>query len=590
MIKSFIRRIPLNGTAGDWKPIHPNHIIGLEALTIAWRLDVGSNTINRAVTGDITVTGKAYQFIKDTPNTDTIEMRLYDTRFNRDYPIFTAQPNTRSFCYDGTCKMTINIVENRPEKTCFDNTVIWDNHQNWFDNSGTKQHTRIGYCNHPNINFIAGLVYIMTLILAVLCFGLSLMLSALGISGLSDFLSGLINKSKGCDKAHPSPFVRDYIKNVCDKCNIGVGQFAPIFFNSTSIYYDTVVFYAPIKEGFDKSDTAINRYFIKDNVYNKTLTQFLDELATHFNCKWRVMGGELYFIPKREQYNSTPIFNFHSTDAHILTTPICGTWASEDSPAYFDGIYTQDAIDARGNTAMSLYNDVVEWNAPPSQSQRGALKVISPFASARFRQDGVTNDPISRLENNTLLSTIVSILEFATPLDVLFYPNDLVLSNDQTSKAKLLVWNNNSGIDSGTAIKMPLIAGSALLNYLQMDKQAISQTDTNYSMWLYNAPYITDDLINSGNYGGTAIKNMYDLYKDENPRSELGKTIRNITYDIQICLNEYNAQRLGIFEGQEIAIGYTIQVATENGNPILAEITAININLATNSILITAQR
>lgn len=52
----------------------------------------------------------------------------------------------------------------------------------------------------------------MTLILAVLCFGLSLMLSALGISGLSDFLSGLINKSKGCDKAHPSPFVRDYIK------------------------------------------------------------------------------------------------------------------------------------------------------------------------------------------------------------------------------------------------------------------------------------------------------------------------------------------------------------------------------------------
>ncbi len=217
------------------------------------------------------------------------------------------------------------------------------------------------------------------------------------------------------------------------------------------------------------------------------------------------------------------------------------------------------------------------------------MKVISPFASARFRQDGVTNDPISRLENNTLLSTIVSILEFATPLDVLFYPNDLVLSDDQTSKAKLLVWNNNSGIDSGTAIKMPLIAGSALLNYLQMDKQAISQTDT-YSMWLYNAPYITDDLINSGNYGGTAIKNMYDLYKDENPRSELGKTIRNITYDIQICLNEYNAQRLGIFEGQEIAIGYTIQVATENGNPILAEITAININLATNSILITAQR
>ncbi len=590
-----IRIVDMSGTGGLWQPIPYNEIQGLDSLSIDWRLNESGN-ISRAVSADLRLLGGTATRILSLAQTQSIELRIYDTEFNRHYPTFLVQPQMQSGCLSDPCYITVTPIEKEPTKTCFDSTVIWDNHQGWFDRSGTLKHPRFLYCNYPNIGWLTGFLYVSVLTLSVIASAINLLLTAIGITGLSDFLVGLINDVKGCSLVHPSPLVRTYIKNVCDKCGIEVdaGSFW-LFFSQGSPYYNTAVFYAPIREGYDRDTTANSTYYIHENVYNKSLTEFLNELAAHYNGKWRVFGNKLYFKNKNEPFNSDPLYNFGSYDAHRLVSDICWTWNSKPRPAYFDGIHEQDGIDLRGNTALGLYNYIIDWNSPESATQSGALSPQSPFAATRFRNDGIGNDPISRLEQNGVLSGVVSVISFLTfgNFNPEVAPHAIVLSDNQTSKAKLVVWNEASGLDSAEAVYTGIIVGSPLYDYLRNEKGVLGQDDTNYSMYYYNWPNIVDAAINNGTYGGVPMENIWDFWKNENPRSDYGQTRKDRAYTITICLSEYDLDRLGLFADMDAALFSTIIVGYElagPSTPIYAEIDSISVNLATNEIVITASR
>jgi len=338
-IRAFMRLWPMIGTTtATFKPIPPNEIEGLDSISITYGYNEIGNVAN-TVTSDLVIKGTTAQTILAAADTDLIEISLYDTVLKVYYPTFTAQAETRTVCIGSGCTVKLTAVTKKEVKTCFDDTVIWDNFQSWFDTTGTKKHTRIGYCNAPNVNAFAGILYVLSLLLAVIFSVFSFILSIIGITGVSNFLSSIINSVKGCELAHPSPFVRDYIKNVCDKCGVIVDAASfPLFSNTNSIYYNTVVFYAPTTEGFAKTDTNFNKYYIENNVYNKTLTEFLNELATHFNGKWQEIDNTLTFIEKNSFYAADPIYRFLDVDKALLIDDICYAWNGQTKPFRSQGL------------------------------------------------------------------------------------------------------------------------------------------------------------------------------------------------------------------------------------------------------------
>ena len=66
------------------------------------------------------------------------------------------------------------------------------------------------------------------------------------------------------------------------------------------------------------------------------------------------------------------------------TEGVCFSWSEEDLKAFGDFQYSKDYVDQVGIDIIDRYNDVVEWNNPVSQEQRGGLRINLPFAPADF--------------------------------------------------------------------------------------------------------------------------------------------------------------------------------------------------------------
>lgn len=424
------------------------------------------------VSQEYTLTGAAYQIVKaeliDDPNgkNKSIPVLLYeDSCCESDVLLFQGiiRGDTVDWCYED-CSCGVTFIEQTDETLaigCIKSTLVYDN---W---NGFQQqvHPRITYCNElrpdtlQNFIFAAGVILniilaLLTLVVYVLSIVVTVInaianaLEAIGINvgGISDFdgqdfiqawqewVEKMNEGIVSCGRQHPSPLVRNYIRNVCDKC--GIGFSSTILNNPQSDYYNTVYFSAPVRKGTKNQSTL----WLDENKPIQTLETFLKQLEPVFNADYKLINGSLHFERKDFFWTGDPFVSYESLrDANRISGKLCLSWRDEQRPAFAKFNYILDAMDGAGNDALGRYNNIIEWNQPYSELQAGYKDVLIQFGACRFRTDGVDFDELSSLSNIPFGQIAQVVNNNATAL---------LLNQGVAFQPKLIIWDGQDIMDA----------------------------------------------------------------------------------------------------------------------------------------------
>ncbi len=419
--------IELNGA------VITGRIEGVEELKITMRRKDDDNRAVTSYSSELTFYDDGWDLISaeliEDPNgfTNQVEVKIYDDCCRS--KVFTGfiRGDAIDWCEPG-CSVTCNVIEDDEALTCVKSTVIWDNHNNFL----TKQHPSMRYCLELRPNFIQyivialsfvlitlmyaimipliaiifvifGIIYVICLVIVGICFligcdppdcneGFTNPINVINdILEVFDFITDTI---VGCGRFHPSPLLRDYITNVCDKCNLTFQS--SIINNASSIYYNTVLFNAEVEKG--RKNDSTDYTLIDGNKPLLTLEQLLDEfLNMEFNAEWRIVNGVLIF-ERKDFFAGLSVWVSAATlldQGRLIDGHICYTWQDKQRPSFLRAEYQPDAQEYIGNEAKPRTDQLVEWNSPYSPMQSGELNKQFPFGAARFRDDGIEKDVYS---------------------------------------------------------------------------------------------------------------------------------------------------------------------------------------------------
>tara|TARA_R100001244_G_scaffold42747_1_gene38540 strand:+ start:1133 stop:2890 length:1758 start_codon:yes stop_codon:yes gene_type:complete len=434
------------------------------------------NAIGKSFSSELTFYDDGYQILKNALIDDPegfiqfVNVDIYDDCCNEKVYSGIIRGDGIDWC-EPVCSITASIVESDPDIDCIKSTVLADDHNGFFS---SQQHPAIRYCLELRPNFVQALLILLASALQTLIFSIMIALIFVVIiifgiiyvfcniiagicsiplipcnppncnSGftnpinvineITDIFDSIANWMLGCGRFHPSPYVRDYIKNVCDKCGL---QFQSSILNDpASLYYKTVLFSAPIHKGRKPASTDFD--LIAGNEPLLTLSDFLTNyLSRVYNGDWHVANGILtferkdYFFQTIEWLDSVTLM----AEDKIIDNEICFNWKDDERPAFGKFTYALDSQDYIGNEGKTRYEDIVEWNNPVSEMQSGEKLISLPFGMARFRNDGVETD-IYTMFNKTFFNLIWG-GAFST------YNRALLLNQHTAFQMKLLLLSDN---------------------------------------------------------------------------------------------------------------------------------------------------
>ena len=523
--------------------------------------------ITKSISQEFTFTGAAYDQIAAvliTPangSQNFLPVKIFeDSCCSTDVLLFEGiiDSTSVSWCYE-ECEVTVQFVEHTDETKAMDcvrSTLVDDN---W---NGFKEasHPRIVYCNEIRPEFLAHVVLVLgmqaTIILAILTPIVAVVsaiveainqvidtvnnLAGTNIAGVGGFdndestslfnewnqlMSEISERLIGCGRKHPSPLVRSYILNVCDKCGL---QFSSTIYNNTSSdYYNAVYLSAPIEKGTrNENDT-----YIDENHPIKTLDLFLDDLKLVHNALWKIKNGILYF-ERHDYFNNGNIWLNFETENSLgnIQGKLCMEWRTETKPSYINLEYSMDSVDATGTEAMNVYNNIVEWNQPVSELQSGHRDVLLPFGTPRFRDDGIDQDILGNYSWFTIAG-----FGFGDEIDA--HQGVLILEKGIAFQPKLLIWD---GVD----INFARIKTYTLYNQLIDPPPLMEFVNKNY-----NAPYM---FYSNNAAANTAYPSNYEdgslysrFYALDNPKiyTDSGKSFTfTVRYNCQTLQNAVTAE------------------------------------------------
>jgi len=452
-----------------------NILIPNTEYTNSATIDVTDNTESaektRVVSTEYKLTGMAYEIIRDNlievegGNQLFLPVRIFeDECCDEDILLFEGivRGDTVDWCY-GECSCTVQFVEHTEETQlldCVKSTLIFDNHNGFQE----QQHPRMVYCVELRPSFMQDVILIFGVlfnivfilltpviaIISVLVSVINVIIDVLNtIPGVSinniDFdgdnntntlqeynnLVGSINELiVGCGRKHPSPLVRDYITNVCDKC--GLSFQSSILNDSSSEYYNSVYFFAPVEKGTRDEDVL----WIDQNKPILTLEGLLEQLKPVFSADWEIQGTTLVF-EREDFFHTGDIFvNYETLLANAqVNEKLCLSWRDEEKPAYARFDYTEDPVDWVGNEAKARYSDIVEWNNPFSEIQKGVSEHRFSFGMPRFRDDGIDRD---------VLADYDGWLAFGIGQTIIEHERVLIMNNGTCFQPKLLIWDGDT--------------------------------------------------------------------------------------------------------------------------------------------------
>lgn len=473
-------------------------------------------------TGDLTFTGADYTYIYNklvlAPNAinDSITLTFVDDCCNNTQYLFLIKPESLKWC-DNSCEITANAVEYTPDSkayNCFESTLIWDD----WNGFKSASHPRMKYCLEyrpsilqdfaliigvatlsmigafiPVLATIATIVGTINTIINVLNTLPGVNLSTIGgLGGTGSVLQWMFNTYNsfgsivaGCGYEHPSPLVRDYINNVCNKCGIA---FSSSILNETNPsmpnneYYNLVYFSAPIKSGRINLPYFVKPLvpFIEDNQPIHNGKSLMDELKQPFNAEWDISNGVVRFERRDFFQNQIPWFDATTYDSSKIISQ-CYEWSSKRRPAYADIQYQKDAVDWCGSEAWARWSDIVEWNSPPNPVQKGAFTKMFPYSPARFRDDGIERDVLGDY----------NWLPFGVGASIIANNNAMIMNSGTSFTPKLLIWDTStSNVNDARVISYNKGGVAKAFNYPMW-------VDANYSGNLYDRFWAIENPNNS---------------------------------------------------------------------------------------------
>lgn len=504
-------------------------VANLDELSLEFTLDTdnegsftttGFNT-KKSTSGTIIFEEQSYQLLKEwliedvSGTINEVVVKIHDTGCDKWYEGYTIKAQDLQWCESEICNFNVNLKQKDERLNCLQSTLIEDNWSGWFQTipANGKKHPRFSYCNEirPNgslvtvwllscFNFLIIDIILIPLILVVNVIIAVLKIIAAIINAIDAILgTGTVNtpdfidpqdiletqrqafvEAAGCGREHPAPLVRDYIKNVCDKCGVTVdAASAPIFFSqnltidtssrgmitANNPYYNLCYMNIPNQRGirrfnmpspFLAPDYNTTDYWIGQNAPLKTLDTFLDELKGVFNAEWVLRNGTLYFNRKDMFKYATPLYDFstYGADRAKILQGICFEYDGTTAPAYTIGIYQQDGADSCGDEARSYMNSSVSHgNTIENPTFKGQNDISVQFGATRFRHDGITPDYVYDaaqvcINGQGLLSLLGQIDDALQRI-----PDHCLLLRDETATLpKLVIWDGSS-YDAALAVR-----------------------------------------------------------------------------------------------------------------------------------------
>jgi len=463
--------------------VNSGGIDGLDKIKVKVRRKDEEQKLAKSFTGELIFYGNGFEIIRqeliDDPagKFNQVAIKVFDDcceGADPDEPILVFEGILRGDSIDwceGECFVKAQAFEHTAETLKFDcvkSTLIYDN---W---NGIQQeaHPRMVYCNEMrpsglqdvilifgiilNIIFIAVtpvvfVVWLIVEILNVLIGVINGIIDAINtIPGIdinninevdidgsaddnllqvwADLIDQMNESILGCGREHPSPLVRRYIQNVCDKC--GIAFESSILNDPESDYYNTVYLSAPVEKGTRDE----NQTWISENAPIKTLEGLLQDIKLPFSADYRIENGVLKFEREDFFWSGETFVSYQNIVAQgRLTEKVCYSWRDEDAAAFGRFQYSDDPVDWVGNEARDRYNDIVEFNQPYSELQSGAREIFMPYGMARTRTDGIDRDVLGDYSWWILWTSILQEFE-----------NAMVMNSGIAFQPKLLIWDGQS--------------------------------------------------------------------------------------------------------------------------------------------------
>jgi len=404
----------------------------LDGLTINYTEDSTTKSVQRKISGVVTFVGDAYTYLNSklfagcdsfkNIITATIETGCCDVSHDLKIVYNTVEKSDCEF------KVTFQDISDEVRGFRYLNeTIYW---KNGFIDSFS--HPKIKYCVN-NYGFISIVLLVLRYSLWPILVSLQLAEDAIkAISlGLVDIdIPSLDNYDKiitGCGLYQTAPLITDIINYNC--------QQAGLIFSSSILlappYNRTALFQAQYEKG------ARTESWIEENAANLTTIQLLELLKPVYNADYRIIDGTLHFEhpDKLDELNKVEI---DLTDEEYALK-----YETIDAPAYGRFEYTLDAMDQTGNEAAPYYNDIIEWNDPPNDYQKGSKQNTIGFSPARFMFDRAAIRDAKKFNADFLIDV------FRKGNNILFgtaserRSRDLVLSSHVSSELKLIVLKEN---------------------------------------------------------------------------------------------------------------------------------------------------
>lgn len=303
------------------------------------------------------------------------------------------------------------------------------------------------------------------------------------LNQIQDFITG-------CGAKHKAPFVSSYVQNVCEICGLTLQS---SILSPGGTHHDLTRLDAPQYASRPGSSEAKIESTYLANAPNLNGGQFLDGLRKDLNWEWWLDGDVLRIEPAG---NVDGHVWFTQGDGVVIKSFCLGT-TDETVKAYGVYDYQEDAVDNSGNEVRTNWGAVIDWNNPPTDTQRGAKERIFPYGATLFRKDKQGDSiPIDKdiYNNNFAFGNLAQ------------WKNAIVLSKGVSSLPKLLMWDGVSPQDNARVQRWKI---GDLWDY-------------NYQMWFRES-----------HPSGVETLYKHSFEKTDNPRMD-GVRLRTFTMDI--CL------------------------------------------------------
>jgi hypothetical protein len=414
-------------------------IDGVEQFNVTWRENDDDGGLAKSYSSELRFYDDGYSILKslliDDPNgfINEVDVQIFDECCGRLVFDGFISGSSIDWC-DPECWISGSVIEKKAALNCVKSTLITDDHDGFLDQAQKK----LRYCVEPRPEFIYVILFYVygaiNLLIAIV---------TLGTSEIFGFMDNFKARMIQCNFYHPTPLVRDYIQNVCRKC--GLTFQSSILNDPGSPYFDLLLFSAPIQKGYKPSDTESK--LIEQNVPIETLdTLFTRHLNSIFNAKYWIVGNTLVFERKDFFSNTNQWIDSEQllNDGRIVDNQICFSWIDKPQKAFAIYKYNMDAFDITSNEAGGRYEDIVEWNSPPSERQKDALELTLASSKSRFRNDAAGPDVLLEASSNFLFSLTTNAFIQSTN-------GNLLMANHTASNYKFIIWNAGSGNDFARA-------------------------------------------------------------------------------------------------------------------------------------------